>query len=341
VTGDESSPYAEPAGRPSGNVRTVPSLHDRYGSMVLMRLFEEACAAGVRDGDIRGEMHLAIGQEAAAAGMLGSLRDADWVVGTHRSHPAALAKGIDPYPLMAEVFEKRTGICGGKGGHLHLFSRQHRFSTTGIVGSSLPVALGHAYAARLEDEPYVGVGLTGDGGTNTGQFHETLNMAAIWRLPLVIVVENNGYGISVPAAEVVALPGIVGRAHAYGAWGERADGTDVEAVAEVMRRAFDHARSGAGPALVEVICSRYSGHYEGDPDQYRSVELKQQMRLRAPLTIARERLVERDGLTTADLDGTVQALRQRVDDVLARVRADPAPEVSTARTGVFVEAVRG
>lgn len=313
------------------------ALRDLYAAMVTMRAFEEACAEGVVTGELRGELHLATGQESVAAGMLGALRPDDWMVGTHRSHPAALAKGVPAYELLAEVYEKRTGLCGGKGGHLHLFSKAHRFSTTGIVGSSLPVALGHAYAAALDGGGYVGVGLTGDGGVNTGQFAETLNMASIWRLPLVVVVENNGYGISVPAAEVTAAPGIRTRAEAFGLWTTAADGQDVEDVSRAMAEAFGHARAGHGPALVEVACQRFRGHYEGDPDHYRSADAKEQMRGRDPLEQARRTLVER-GVATADqLREQEDVLVSEIQDLLARVRSDPAPDPAEATTDVFGE----
>lgn len=316
------------------------SLFERYSAMVTMRSFEMACAQGIVGGDIRGELHLAVGQEGVAAGILGAVRREDWLVGTHRSHPWALAKGVDPYRTMAEIFEKSTGLCGGKGGHLHLFSKEHRFSTTGIVGSSLPVALGHAYAAMLESKPYVGVGITGDGGTNSGQFHETLNMAAIWKLPLVVIVENNGYGISVRSTEAIAEPGIIARAKAYGLWAAGADGTDVEDVADVMRNAFAHARSGHGPVLVEVSCGRYSGHYEGDPDHYRSKAEKEQMRKRDPLVVARNQLISRDGFLGSDLDAHDHEVEERMLRLLSRVRTDVPPDISTARKGVFVEVQR-
>ncbi|MBM4409200.1 MAG: thiamine pyrophosphate-dependent dehydrogenase E1 component subunit alpha, partial [Chloroflexi bacterium] len=217
-----------------------PTLLERYRLMARMRAFEAVCAEGIRTGELRGELHLASGQEGIAAGMAGALRDTDALVSTHRSHPHAIAKGVPLGPLLAEIYEKATGLAGGKGGHLHLFDRARRFSTTGIVGSSLPVALGHAYAARLDGTDDVAIGVTGDGGTNTGQFHETLNMAAIWSLPLVVLVENNEYAISVPARDVIAGPGIAARASAYGAWGARVDGTDVEAMAAAFVEAVAH-----------------------------------------------------------------------------------------------------
>ena len=233
-----------------------PNLLERYRLMVTMRLFEEACAEGIPTGELRGELHLADGQEAVAAGMIGALRPDDWMVSTHRPHQHAIVKGVPLQAMMDEIYERATGLCRGKGGHMHLFDLEHRFSATGIVGSSLPVALGHAYASRLEEADYIAVGITGDGGTNVGQFHETMNMAAIWQLPLVVLVENNHYAMSVPAAEVISGPGIAERAAAYGAWGRRVDGTDVEIVADAFRDAADHARSGKGPALLEAMCFR-------------------------------------------------------------------------------------
>jgi pyruvate dehydrogenase E1 component alpha subunit len=327
----------EPSIDPTSAAEPGPSLREMFSAMVTMRAFEAACAEGVLTGELRGELHLATGQESVAAGMLGSLHREDWIVGTHRSHPAALAKGVPAYELLAEVYEKRTGMCGGKGGHLHLFSRAHRFSTTGIVGSSLPVALGHAYAATLDGGGYVGVGLTGDGGVNTGQFAETLNMAAIWRLPLVVVVENNGYGISVPAGEVTAGPGIRARAEAFGLWTTAADGQDVEDVARAMGEVFGHARQGHGPALVEVACQRFRGHYEGDPDHYRSADAKELMHRRDPLEHARRTLVERGAGTPEELREVEDGLVAEIQEVLARVRSDPAPDSAAATTDVFGE----
>lgn len=306
----------------------------RYRAMVTMREFELACADGITTGEIRGELHLAVGQEAAAAAMADLLDPEDWLVGTHRSHPALLAKGADEYGLMAEIFEKATGICGGKGGHLHLFSRQLRFSTTGIVGSSLPVALGHAYAARLAGTTSVAVALTGDGGTNAGQFHETLNMAAIWKVPLIVLIENNGYGISVPAADVIA-GSLADRVRSYGLAFESVQGGDVDLVAEAMSRAFDHARGGSGAIVVEVICHRHRGHYEGDPDHYRTASLRAGMSAHDPVVNARRRLLEDHD--EHELEAIDAEIRDRIAAIRARVASDPAPDPATAHLGVFAE----
>ena len=322
-------------------VRHPQSLLERYRLMARMRAFEAACAEGIGTGELRGELHLATGQEGIAAGMAGSLRPGDWVVSTHRSHLHALAKGVEVIRLLAEVYEKATGLSGGKGGHVHLFDPGARFSTTGIVGSSLPVALGHAYAARLDRSTDVAVGITGDGGVNTGQFHETLNMAAIWRLPLVILVENNDYAISVPAAEAIAGPGIAARAAGYGAWGRRVDGTDVEAFENAFAQAMEHARSGAGPALLEASCHRFRGHYEGDPDHYRKRTDRERMEADGdPIAKARARLLAQ-GADEGSLDTIDAAASSEMAAALAEVRAAPAPDAASAFTDVFAASVVG
>jgi pyruvate dehydrogenase E1 component alpha subunit len=319
----------------------TPTLADHYRLMARMRAFEDACAAGIGTGELRGELHLANGQEAIAAGMVGGLRPGDWMVSTHRPHLHAIAKGVALRPLLAEIYEKADGLAGGKGGHVHLFDIEHRFSTTGIVGSSLPVALGHAYAARLEGTMDIAVGITGDGGTNTGQFHETMNMAAIWRLPLVVLVENNDYAISVPAKEVIAAPGIAARAAAYGAWGRRVDGTDVELVAAAFAEAAEHARSGGGPALLEASCHRFRGHYEGDLDHYRPKRARDEMLVSGdPIAKARARLLDRDGEDAGALDEVVVAATAEMAELLAVVRAGPEPDVARAFDDVFAGSVR-
>ncbi|MGV1049803.1 MAG: thiamine pyrophosphate-dependent dehydrogenase E1 component subunit alpha [Solirubrobacterales bacterium] len=310
-------------------------LIDRYRAMVLMRRFEDVCAAGAESGEIHGELHLASGQEGVAAGMIGQLRDDDALVSTHRSHQHAIAKGTPLVPLLAEIFERGTGLCGGFGGHMHLFDPEHKFSCTGIVGASLPVAVGHAYAATLADEgDSVAVAVTGDGGTSTGAFHESLNLAAAWGLPLVVLVENNRYAISVPAATAVSGPGIAARATAYGALGLEVDGTDVEAMAETFAEAVGVARRREAVVLLEAHCERFRGHYEGDLDHYRSRLEKEDMRARDPLRIARDRLLER-GRGEAELESLEQEARAQVDAALEQVRAAPAPDPAHAREHVF------
>lgn len=315
---------------------TAPPLLDLYRAMVQMRRFEEACLDGVRSREIHGEVHLAMGQEAIAAAMIGVLTDRDALVSTHRNHLHALAKGVDPYPMLAEIFEKSTGLCGGFGGHMHLFDLPRRFSTTGIVGSTLPVAIGHAYASQLRGDDAVAVGVTGDGGANTGGFHESLNLAGVWKLPLVVLIENNEWAISVPFSDSTATPTLAERAAAYGAWGRRVDGLDVEQVRAAFSEAVDHARAGRGPAVLEATCYRFRGHYEGDPDAYRDAQERDARRAQHdPLPLTRQRLVD-SGTDAALLDATEAEVAADVAAVLERVRQDPSPDPRTARDHVFV-----
>jgi TPP-dependent pyruvate/acetoin dehydrogenase alpha subunit len=311
---------------------------NRFELMALMRAFEEACLEGVETGEIHGELHVGIGQEAIAAGMAESLQSRDAVVSTHRNHLHAIAKGVPLRPMLAEIFERGSGLCRGRGGHMHLFDPDRNFSCTGIVGSSLGVALGYAYAAWLEGRDAVGVGVTGDGGANTGAFHECLNIAGAWRLPYVVLVENNEYAISVPIAANLATATIAERAGAYAAWGRRVDGTDPDAVAAAFAEAVEHARSGRGPAMLEATCYRFRGHYEGDFDLYRPKDEKEAaLRDRDPLILTGRRLLERGEATQAELDETVEQARRRLSELLAEIRTDAAPDPRGALDYVFVQ----
>jgi pyruvate dehydrogenase E1 component alpha subunit len=317
------------------------TLLDRYRWMARMRAFEEACLRGVEPREIHGELHLGIGHEAIAAGMVGTLRPSDAVVSTHRNHTHAIAKGVPLRPMLAEIYERETGLCRGRGGHMHLFDPERNFSATGIVGSSLGVALGYAYAAWLEGTDAVAIGVTGDGGVNTGAFHESLNMAGAWKLPLVVLVENNGYAISVPIEGNSATPTLAERAAAYGAWGRRVDGTDVEIVAVAFAEAVAHARAGAGPALLEATCYRFQGHYEGDFDLYRPKDEKEAaLRDLDPLVVARRHLVERGTASDDQLEGILEEARGEMDALLDAVRSDPFPDPAGALDDVFAESVR-
>lgn len=308
----------------------------RYRTMVLMRRFEEGCLEGVASKEIHGELHTAIGQEAIAAALAEHLRDDDAVVSTHRNHQHAIARRVPLRPLLAEIFEKETGLCGGHGGHMHLFSPEQRFSTTGIVGASLPVALGHAYAARLQGRDSVAVAVIGDGSVNAGGFHESMNLAGVLALPVVVIIENNEWAISVPFSASSATPTLAERASAYGAPGERVDGLDVDASSAALGRAFGHARSGHGPAVVEATCYRFRGHYEGDLDLYRDQEEKsERIANRDPLALTRARILANAVLTAPELDGLDASATAEIAEVLAAVRADAQPPSELARRHVF------
>ena len=313
------------------------TLRDRYSYMVWMREFELACLEGVPTREIHGELHTGVGQEGIAAGLAGFLRADDALCSTHRNHLHAIAKGVDMRAMLAEIFEKETGLCGGFGGHMHLFDPGLKFSATGIVGAGVPVALGHAHAARIRGTDSVAVAVIGDGAVNTGAFHEAMNFAGVLRLPLIVVVENNEWAISVPFDKASATPTVAQRAPAWAAEGARVDGNDVEAVAHVFGAAVDRARSGGGPSLIEATCYRFRGHFEGDADTYRTNEEKEARRLIDPLVITRNTLLERGLATPAQLDNDEALIRGALGSMLASVRSDSAPDPSHATRHVFVE----
>ena len=312
----------------------TPNWPERYRLMVLMRRFEEACLAGVASKEVHGELHTAIGQEAIAAALAEHVRPDDALVSTHRNHLHAIAKSVPLRPLLAEIFEKETGLCGGFGGHMHLFDPEHRFSTTGIVGASLPVALGHAYAARLQGRDSVAFAVVGDGSVNTGGFHETMNMASVLGLALVVIIENNEWAISVPFSAASATATLAERAVAYAAPGERVDGLDVHATSAAIGRAVAHART-TGPAIVEAMCYRFRGHYEGDLDLFRDqTEKSERVQSRDPVELTRTRLLEQgfDAAVLAELEASAS---RQIDELLASVRLDRQPDGATARDHVF------
>ncbi|WP_320671364.1 thiamine pyrophosphate-dependent dehydrogenase E1 component subunit alpha [Patulibacter defluvii] len=314
---------------------TVTPL-ERYRWMARIREFELACIAGVATGEVHGELHTGIGQEAIAAGMAGVLRTDDALVSTHRNHAHGLVKGTDPRALLAEIYERSTGLCGGYGGHMHPFDPGTNFSATGIVGASLPVALGYAYAMRLEGRDGVAVAVTGDAGSNHGTFHECMTMAAAWELPLLIVVENNSYGISVSSEDVIPTATIAERAVAYDCVGETIDGTDAEVVAEAFARLVQETRRDPAPCVLEATCFRFQGHYEGDAQTYRTKDEHERIRRDGdPLLIARERLTAAGTADAAALDAIDGEAHAEMQALLASVREDPMPDPARALDHVF------
>jgi acetoin:2,6-dichlorophenolindophenol oxidoreductase subunit alpha len=312
----------------------VLDLEAAYRSMVRMRAFEEAVQRGVISGEIHGEMHVGIGQEAIAAGIEPLLTDDDAVVSTHRPHLHALAHGVNPVAMLAELFERDGGLCRGKGGHMHLFSPDRDFMCTGIVGASVPIALGYAFARHYQKRPGVALAVLGDGAANIGAFAESLNLAALWQLPVVFLCEDNGYGISV-TRDAATAGAIERRGEPYGIPGRRVDGTDVVAVHEAAQQAFGQARSGQ-PTLLVCDCYRWSGHYEGDTDHYRAQTEKDAAMTaeRDPIQRLRARLIA-GGTDEGDLTNVAAAERAQVAEWVTEARAKPWPDPADALSGVF------
>lgn len=305
--------------------------------MLWMREFELTCLKGVPTREIHGELHTGIGQEAISAGMAGALRKDDALCSTHRNHLHAIAKGVDMRSMLAEIFEKSTGLCGGYGGHMHLFDPALKFSATGIVAAGVPVALGHAYGYKLRANDSVAVAVVGDGAVNAGAFHEAMNMAGAMSLPLVVLVENNEWAISVPFSASSATATIAERAPAWAAEGVRVDGSDVQEVALAFSAALDRARAGKGPTLIEAMCYRFRGHFEGDADTYRSEEEKQERRAQDPLIKTREKVLAQGLASENELISIEKEVQESMSEMLESVRSDSPPNSKEFRKHVFVE----
>jgi TPP-dependent pyruvate/acetoin dehydrogenase alpha subunit len=290
-------------------------LRDCLAEMILIRRFEEAAERVALEGRIPGGIHTAIGQEAVAVGVKHALEADDVVSGTHRSHHHALAKGLEPRAVMAELLGKATGVAGGRGGSMHLADFERGlWGSNGIVGGGLGIALGAALGSQQLGLGRVAVGFFGDGGANTGRVWEFLNLAAAWKLPFVAVCENNLYAVETTTAEVSGGNSITARAKAFGLHSEQVDGQDVVAVLAATRRAVDRARAGKGASFLEMLTYRYLGHNTGENAHYRpDEEIELWRSTRDPIDGLREALIDRGELTDTDVTEMVA----RVDEILA------------------------
>lgn len=294
--------------------------------MVLIRGFEERVAALYRDGLVPGFVHLSIGQEAAAVGACWGLRPDDVITSTHRGHGHCLAKGLDPLGMFAELMAREEGTNRGRGGSMHIADpKLGIFGANGIVAAGLPIAVGAATAAQIRGRDTVAVGFFGDGAAAQGAFHEALNLAAVWRLPVIFFCENNGYSEFSPAATQHATT-LEQRAAGYALAYVFVDGNDVVATARAMQRVVDDTRSGGGPVVVEAITYRWHGHYEGDPQRYRPAEEVQEWQARDPLILHRQRLAEA-GVAQAEVDALEAAVSSELDEAAARAGSLASPEI--------------
>ncbi len=258
--------------------------------MLVIRGFEQRVAALYRDGEVPGFVHLSIGQEATAVGACWPLRASDVITSTHRGHGHCLAKGLDPLGMFAELMGKEEGTNRGRGGSMHIADPSIGiFGANGIVAAGLPIAAGAATAAQLRDDGSVAVAFFGDGAVAHGAFHEAMNLAAVWRLPVIFLCENNGYAEFSPASTQSAAP-LERRAAGYGVDFFAVDGNDVEATATLMDEVVRAVRAGRGPAVVEAATYRWHGHYEGDPQRYRTPDEVQSWEARDPLLVHARRL---------------------------------------------------
>jgi len=302
-----------------------------YRKMVEIRVFEDKLYYLFLNTLMPGTMHQYNGQEAVAVGVCCALRETDYITSTHRGHGHCIAKGADINRCMAEMFAKDTGLCRGMGGSMHIADfGVGMLGATGIVGAGIPIATGAGLSAVVRGTDEVAVAFMGDGAANEGSFHESLNMAAVWRLPVIYVVENNLYGFSTHYSEVFPTENIATRGDAYAIPNEVADGQDVWAVYEAAQRAVDRARASGGPTLLEFKTYRYRGHSRFEPASYRSREEENEWKQRDPLKLWAARLVDEGLASEEDIRAIRVEVQRRMDEAVefAENSSDPAPELA-------------
>lgn len=316
-------------------------LVNLYRQMLLIRRFEEKAAEMYALGKIGGFLHLYIGEEAVAVGAVSALGKDDHLVTHYRDHGYALARGCDPKKAMAELFGKATGLSKGKGGSMHFADiSRHFWGGYAIVGGHLPLATGIALARQYQDNQQVVLCVFGEGATNIGEFHESLNLAALWRLPIVYLVENNSYGMGTHLARASALKAIHAKGCAYGMPSRQVDGMDVLLVRDAVSNAVEYARSGLGPSLLEAMTYRYRGHSMADPELYRHREEVETWKLRDPVRHFQTSL-QLGGFFTPEQAEAISAEVDRVvEEAVEFANQSPDPDESALWEDVYVEPVR-
>ncbi|WP_273887111.1 thiamine pyrophosphate-dependent dehydrogenase E1 component subunit alpha [Rubrobacter naiadicus] len=315
-----------------------------YRTMVRIRAFEEAIRReyyvgkqpvfDIGAGPVPGEMHLAAGQEPVAAGLCAHLRSDDALTGPHRPHHIALAHGVDMKRMTAEIFGRESGLCHGKGGHMHLFAPEVHFGCSGIIAEGMPTACGQALAFKKRGTDQVAAAVVGEGAVNQGGFHESLNLAALWKLPVIFVVEDNDWGISVPRSASTSNFSATDRGRAYGIPGERVEDNSVEGVYEACGRAVQRARRSEGPSLIEVHTLRLWGHFEGDAQGYRESELED-VPGRDPIPTYRRTLIEEGLLDEEEAQRIRAEAEEEVEAAIRFAKESPEPAPDEALEHVF------
>ncbi|MBI4245583.1 MAG: pyruvate dehydrogenase (acetyl-transferring) E1 component subunit alpha [Candidatus Rokubacteria bacterium] len=310
------------------------------GEMMLIRRFEEKAAEAYTQGKIGGFLHLSIGEEAVAVGATSVLLPDDYAISSYREHGECLAKGSDPRRVMAELFGRRDGLCQGKGGSMHLFDRTRNFlGGHAIVGAHLPIAAGVGFAIRYQGGDQVVVCYFGDGAVPEGEFHEAMNLSALWKLPVIWICENNRYAMGTSLERALAEPEIWKFGQTYQIASEPVDGMDVLAIRQAVARAVERARRDRTPALIEARTYRFRGHSMRDPAGavYRTKEEVEREKLRDPIGLLRDRVLQAGLLTEADLRSIEKDVSDRIDDAVTFADASPEPPLEWLLTDVFKE----
>ena len=315
---------------------TPERQRDLLRQMWLIRAFEEKAENLYAQGKIHGTMHLSIGMEASAVGAVAALQPDDYILSTHRGHGHCIAKGADLDRMMAEFMGKETGYCRGRGGSMHIADvAGGNLGANGVVAGGIPIAVGVGLSQKMQDTGRVCLCFFGDGAANSGPFHEALNMAAIWTLPVVFVCENNQYAMSYPASKAFAIPRISDRAAGYGMRGETVDGNDLNAVYAAVSRAVERARAGEGPSLVENVTYRWRGHSKSDANRYRSREEIEAWKEKDPIARFERWLAQAINLNESDARAIQQAAYAAIEAAVAFADASPEPDLAAIEEGVY------
>lgn len=310
-----------------------------YKTMNQIRCFELKIQNLFEQNLLRGSVHLYVGEEAVAAAVCSLLRDEDYITSTHRGHGHCIAKGARLDRAMAELMGKSAGYCKGRSGSMHIADfEKGNLGANAIVGGGIPIATGAALAVKLRRSDQVAVSFFGDGAANEGTFHESLNLAGVWKLPVVFVCENNGYGISVPTWQSTAVKDIGVRGASYDIPGITVDGNDVYAIYEATKTAVKRAKAGEGPSLIECKTYRYLGHWTGDPQTYRTKEEVEEWKSqRDPITLFREKLLKEKAFTAEELDAIEQAALKEAEEAAEFAINSPEPDPADVLEDVFYE----
>jgi pyruvate dehydrogenase E1 component alpha subunit len=309
-----------------------------YRKMYLIRRFEERAGQAYSQRKIAGFCHLYIGQEAVAVGCNEAIRPEDYMLSAYRDHGQPLVRGADAGMVMAELFGRGTGYSKGKGGSMHIFDIEHHFyGGYGIVGGQIPLAAGMAFASRYRNEDRVTVCFFGDAAANQGSFHETFNMAAKWKLPVIYICENNRYGMGTAIARVSAVPEIYKRAAAYGMRGEPVDGMDCLKMYEAVKDAAEHCRAGKGPVLLEANTYRFRGHSMADPATYRTKEEVEEERKNDPIPKLREYTLKKKLAAEAEFEAIDEEIKAQVDAAVKFADESPEPSLEELWRDTIVE----
>ncbi|WP_281242088.1 thiamine pyrophosphate-dependent dehydrogenase E1 component subunit alpha [Lentibacillus persicus] len=311
-------------------------LIDLYRQMWVIRFFDEKVDEFFAKGMIHGTTHLAVGQEASAAGACALLDNEDKITSTHRGHGHCIAKGATADRMMAELFGRTTGYCKGKGGSMHIADLDiGNLGANGIVAGGIPLAVGSALTAKMKGLDYVTVCFFGDGATNEGSFHEAVNLASIWDLPVIFVCENNLYGMSGNVNEMTNVKHIADRAAAYGIPGVVADGNDIVDMMNKSHDAIERARSGEGPTLIEAKTYRWKGHSKSDAKKYRTREEENEWKAKDPIKRYREVLIEAGILTEEKAEEIRKSAKKEIEDAVEFAENSPMPTVDDLLTDVY------